>query len=143
MTRPSIFEAAGGSPTFDALTRRFYDKVKADPVLANVFASFTTEHARNVAIWLAEVFGGPPRYSTEHGAHRTVLQKHGGLALTDGQKQRWVQLMLETARETLPPDEALQQRFADYIEWGARIAVEASQPGFKIEHVGPVPSWDW
>jgi hemoglobin len=60
---PSIFEAAGGAPAFEALTSRFYKKVKADPLLAPVFVSFTDEHAKNVAIWLGEVFGGPPRYS--------------------------------------------------------------------------------
>jgi len=143
MTRPSIFEAVDGTPTFEALTNRFYAKVKSDAMLAPVFASFTTEHARNVATWLAEVFGGPPRYSREHGGHRAVLEKHGGLRLTEAQKDRWVQLMLETAREILPDDDALQRRFAEYIEWGARIAVAASQPGFKIDHVGPVPVWDW
>jgi truncated hemoglobin YjbI len=31
MNRPSIFEVAGGAPVFDALTARFYQKVKADP----------------------------------------------------------------------------------------------------------------
>jgi len=143
MTRPSIFEAVDGTPTFESLTDRFYAKVKSDAMLAPVFASFTTEHARNVATWLAEVFGGPPRYSREHGGHRAVLEKHGGLRLTEAQKDRWVQLMLETAREILPDDNALQRRFAEYIEWGARMAVAASQPGFKIDHVGPVPVWDW
>jgi Bacterial-like globin len=33
MSKPTIFEAAGGSPAFEALTVRFYDKVKADPLL--------------------------------------------------------------------------------------------------------------
>jgi hemoglobin len=143
MNKPTIFAAAGGAPAFEALTARFYDKVKADPALSHVFASFTAEHAKNVAIWLGEVFGGPRRYSDEYGGHRTILEKHSGLGLTEAQKARWVELMLETAREVLPPDEVLQRRFAEYIEWGARIAVAASQPGFKIEHVGPVPNWDW
>jgi sugar lactone lactonase YvrE/truncated hemoglobin YjbI len=143
MTRRSIFEAVGGMPSFEALTQRFYDKVKAEPMLAPVFTSFTTEHVKNVAIWLAEVFGGPPRYSQEHGGHRAVLEKHGGLRLTEAQKDRWIQLMLATAREIFPDDDALQRRFAEYIEWGARIAVAASQPDFKIDHVGPVPVWDW
>jgi len=58
MSRPTIFEAAGGSPAFEALTVRFYEIVKADPLLSPVFASFTAEHAKNVAIWLGEVFGG-------------------------------------------------------------------------------------
>jgi truncated hemoglobin YjbI len=38
MNRPSIFEAAGGAPAFEALTSRFYRKVKADLLLSPVFA---------------------------------------------------------------------------------------------------------
>lgn len=143
MNRASIFEAAGGAPAFEALTSHFYAKVKTDPLLAPVFASFTDEHAKNVAIWLGEVFGGPARYSEEHGGHRTVLEHHRGLSLRSDQKDRWVDLMLETAREVLPHDADLQARFADYIRWGARIAVTASQPGFEITHVGAVPKWGW
>jgi hemoglobin len=143
VSRPSIFEAAGGAPVFEALTSRFYGKVKADPLLSPVFASFTDEHAKHVATWLGEVFGGPPRYSEEHGGHRTVLERHRNLSLRPDQRDRWVELMLETAREVLPNDADLQARFADYIRWGARIAVTASQPGFQIEHVGAVPTWGW
>jgi hemoglobin len=143
MNRPTIFEAAGGAPAFSRLTERFYEKVKGDALLAPVFASFTAEHAVNVAIWLGEVFGGPPRYSQEHGGHRTILERHQGLHLAEAHRARWAALMIETAREVLPADEALQARFAEYIEWGSRIAVAASQPGFRVEHVGPVPRWDW
>ena len=143
MNRPSIFEAAGGAPVFEVLTSRFYRKVKADPLLSPVFASFTAEHAKNVAIWLGEVFGGPPLFSEEHGGHRTVLQRHHNLNLRPEQMDRWVELMLDTAREVLPNDAELQARFADYIRWGARIAVTASQPGFQSDHVGPVPKWQW
>jgi hemoglobin len=143
VSRPSIFEVAGGAPVFEPLTSRFYEKVKADPLLASVFASFSAEHAKNVAIWLGEVFGGPPRYSEDHGGHRTVLERHRNLALTRDQKERWVELMLETARDVLPNDNDLQTRFADYIRWGAQIALKASQAGFEIKLVGPVPKWGW
>jgi hemoglobin len=143
VSRPTIFEAAGGSPAFETLTVRFYNKVKADPLLSPVFASFTAEHANNVAIWLGEVFGGPPHYTDAHGGHRTVLERHRNLGLSPDQKERWVHLMLETAQEVLPKDAELQARFADYIQWGAQIAVAASQPGFEIQHVGPVPKWGW
>jgi hemoglobin len=141
--RPSIFDVAGGAPAFEALTSRFYEKVKADPLLSPVFVSFAPEHAKHVAIWLGEVFGGPPRYSEEHGGHRTVLERHRNLNLRPEQKDRWVDLMLETAREVLPNDAELQARFADYISWGAGIALTAPQPGFEIQHVGPVPRWGW
>lgn len=143
MIRPTIFEAAGGAPAFARLTERFYEKVRSDATLAPVFANFTPEHAAHVAIWLGEVFGGPARYSEEHGGHRTILERHQGLHLTEAQRARWAALMIDTAREVLPADDALQSRIAEYIEWGSRIAVAASQPGFKIDHVGPVPRWDW
>ena len=53
------------------------------------------------------------------------------------QKDRMVELMLETARKVLPNDEELQARFADYIRWGAQIAVTASQPGSESSTLEP------
>jgi hypothetical protein len=41
------------------------DDMNANPLLAPVFASFTVELAKNVAIWLGEVFGG---WTTDKGA---------------------------------------------------------------------------
>jgi hemoglobin len=143
MAERTIFVQVGGRPGFERLTARFYDKVKNDPLLAPVFATFTPSHATNVAIWLAEVFGGPKEYSEARGGHRRVLEKHKGLALTEAHRRRWVDLMIATARDVLPADDALQQRLADYFEWGSQIAVAASQPVFEIDRVGPVPNWDW
>jgi hemoglobin len=143
MTEPSIFEAAGGAAAFARLTTSFYDRVREHPTLAPVFADFTAEHAANVALWLGEVFGGPPTYSEQHGGHRAILEKHGGLHLTEAHRAAWVALMLDAAREVLPPDPQLQHRFAEYIEWGSHIAVTASQPDFEVRHVGPVPTWTW
>jgi hypothetical protein len=50
-------------------------------------------------------------------------------------------LMLENRSGSATNDAELQARFADYIRWGAGIAMTASQPGFEIQHVGPVPRW--
>ena len=140
---PTLYEWAGGAPALARLTEAFYARVRADDVLAPVFAELPPDHPEHVAIWLGEVFGGPPRYSEEHGGHRTVLERHHNLGLTPDQKERWVELMLETGREVFPNDNELQARFADYIRWGAQIALVASQPGFEIKHVGPVPKWGW
>ena len=43
-----------------------------------------------MATWLAEVFGGPPRYTEEHGGYPHMLAKHRGLALTEAMRRRWV-----------------------------------------------------
>ena len=139
----TIYEYAGGAGAFQRLVERFYARVRVDPLLAGLFACFTDEHARRVALWLGEVFGGPPLYTQEQGGHHDILVRHGGLAITEAQRERWAALMLATAREVLPPEPKLQRRFAAYIEWGTRIAREASQPGFLPGEAGEVPRWDW
>ena len=37
-----------------------------------------------MAVWLAEVFGGPPLYTEEHGGYPHMLGKHRGLAIDGG-----------------------------------------------------------
>jgi hemoglobin len=143
MSTQSIYEYAGGAAAFQRLVERFYPKVRADALLAPLFAHFTDEHAQRVALWLGEVFGGPPRYTQEWGGHHDILVRHGGLDITEPQRARWAELMIETAREQLPPEPKLQRRFTDYIEWGTGIAREASQPGYVVPPAGPVPRWDW
>src|SRR5262245_1038540 len=36
-----------------------------------------------------------------------------------------------------------QRRFAAYIEWGTRIARDASQPGYAVAPAGPMPRREW
>lgn len=144
MDRPSIYEFVGGAETLDRLTSVFYDRVRADPLLAPVFVNFTDEHARNVAIWLGEVFGGPPTFTAEHGGHHGLLIRHLGLGITEEQRARWADLMVECAGEVLPADELLQRRFAEYIQWGTTIAREVSGPGQEVgDDPGAVPRWGW
>jgi len=143
MTEPTIYEYAGGAPAFQRLVERFYAKARADELLEPLFAHFTDEHVRRVAIWLGEVFGGPPRYTDEQGGHHDILVRHGGLAIGEAQRARWAELMIATAHEELPAEPKLQQRFAAYIEWGTRVAREASQPGYTLPPAAPVPRWDW
>jgi hemoglobin len=39
------------------------------------------DHPRYVAMWLGEVFGGPPRYTEERGGYPHMMQKHLNRAL--------------------------------------------------------------
>jgi hemoglobin len=142
-TRSSIYEVAGGAPAFQRLTLAFYYKVTAEPLLAPLFTTFTQQHIDHVALWLGEVFGGPPIFEEKFDGHRGILSHHLKLSITPEQRARWAQLMIETAREVLPADELLQWRFAEYIEWGTEIAEDVSQPGYEIGDVGEVPRWGW
>jgi hemoglobin len=141
--RPTIFEYAGGSTAFLKLTTAFYAKVKADPDLQVVFKDFTDEHARRVALWLGEVFRGPQAYSEQRGGHLTILSAHAGRHISKAQRDRWVELMIETAREVLPSDEVFQERFRSYIDYGADIALQVSQLDQPPTTAGAIPEWDW
>jgi hemoglobin len=141
---PSLYEWAGGSDAFVNLCDAFYRLVRADDLLAPMFVQMDPEHARYVAVWLAEVFGGPSTYTEEHGGYHHMLAKHLGKAITEPQRRRWVNLMMDAADEAgLPGDPEFRAAFASYLEWGTRLAVHNSQPDANPVRDAPVPRWGW
>jgi hemoglobin len=141
---PSLYEWAGGEPALLRLTQVFYDRVRADPILAPVFAEMSEDHPKHVATWLGEVFGGPPRYTDEHGGYAHMLAKHRDRALTEEQRRRWVELLCDAADDAgLPDDPEFRSAFVAYIEWGTRLALANSQPGAAPPPEAPVPRWGW
>jgi hemoglobin len=106
-TIPTLAEWLGGLDRLEALTARFYEKVPYDPVLATPY----TDHA---------------------GSHAQMIGKHMGRHLTEGQRARWIGLMLETVDELgLPDDPEFRATLVGYFEWGTRLAVINSQDGFR------------
>jgi hemoglobin len=63
-----MFEFAGGSLGFLALTTAFHRRYLEDPVLAHPFSHpGTPHHIERLADYWAKVLGGPPRYSESFG----------------------------------------------------------------------------
>lgn len=140
---PSIYEWAGGDEAFLRLTATFYGHVRKDPVLAPVFAGMDGEHPRHVAMFLAEVFGGPERYSAERGGHDHMARMHLGRHITEEQRRRWVSLLMDSADEVgLPTDPEFRAVFSYYIEWGTRMALVYSAED-PPPTAGPMPKWEW
>ena len=141
---PTLYEWAGGKRAFDRLTEAFYERARADELLAPLFAGMPADHPRNVATWLAEVFGGPPDYTDRHGGYPHMLGKHKDLAITEAQRFRWVSLIALAADDAeLPSDPEFRSAFLAYIEWGTRLALANSQPGADPPPKAPVPRWGW
>ena len=142
---PTLYEWMGGMEKFQELTDVFYEKVLADPILEPVFRHMAPTHQRHVANFIAEVFGGPAVYTEEGGSHASMVQRHFGRHLTEQQRRRWVQLLIDTADEIhLPDDPEFRSAFVGYIEWGTRIAVMNS--GLNENPVGPddhIPRFGW
>lgn len=141
----SLYEAVGGLEALNRLGEMFYDQVLADPLLAPVFADFTPTHVRHVAVWLAEVFGGPAGFTADLGGHEALLRSHLGLSITEEQRQRWMELMTAAVDKELPDDDELRRTVLDYFDWGTRIArdVSAAPVGEDLGDPGPTPRWGW
>lgn len=142
---PTLYEWAGGAEAFTKLMTTFYTaKVPNDELLAPVFAGMDAHHAQHVALWLGEVFGGPATYTAEHGGHPHMIAKHAGRRITEQQRRRWIELLLDTADEVgLPADPEFRASFVGYLEWGTRMAVIFSAPGAVANAAEPVPHWQW
>jgi hemoglobin len=145
MTEPTIFEHMGGAQTLQRLADAQYRRCLTDATRSQVFGTQGRPgHVEHLAAWLGEVFGGPDRYTRELGGHGALLRHHAGLAITEPQRVRFVEVFLEAADEVgLPTDERFRTRLRDYLEWGARIAMDVSQPGADTSTSEPVPRWGW
>ncbi|MGY0492136.1 globin domain-containing protein [Streptomyces sp. WG-D5] len=141
---PTLYAWAGGAAAFTRLTTVFYEKVLKDDLLGPLFADLPAEHAEHVALWLGEVFGGPPHYSERHGGHSHMVAMHVGKAITEPQRRRWVNLVQDAADEAdWPTDAEFRSAFCAYVEWGTRLALAFSSPQADRPAEQPVPHWTW
>ncbi len=143
---PTLYEWAGDVKTFEALFTAFYEKVLKDELLGEVFKNMSPEHIKHVSHFVAEVFGGPALYTSEDGgSHAAMIGKHIGKMLTEEKRQRWVQLLMQTADELgLKSDPEFRSAFVGYIEWGTRIAViNSALKENPMEKSEPMPKWGW
>jgi hemoglobin len=144
MGAPTLYEWAGGTAALNRLTERFYEKVAGDELIGPLFAHMDDNHPQHVAMWLAEVFGGPADYTRTRGGYPNMLRHHIDKGITEAQRRRWVSLLMDAADDVgLPDDPEFRSAFAAYVEWGTRIARTNSQRGATPPPRAPVPHWGW
>lgn len=146
MSIPTLYEWAGGQEVFENLTRVFYAKVLKDELLYPVFKDMSAEHTRHVAHFISEVFQGPKLYTAgDRGSHAKMVSHHLGRNLTEAQRKRWLQLLLESADEIgLKDDPEFRSALVGYLEWGSRIAMLNSGTNDNpVDENEPMPRWGW
>ena len=98
----------------ERLVRAFYDKVRADEMLAPVFAAKISDwepHLQQMFAFWSSVALMTGRY------HGTPMVKHMRLPVDASHFDRWLALFEETAREICPP-----QAVVHFMERARRIA---------------------
>ena len=86
---PTVYETVGGQSFFDGLVDRFYDAVEDDPLLRPMYPSDLRPSRARLASFLAQYWGGPPRYSQERG-HPRLRMRHLPFVIGWAERDAWM-----------------------------------------------------
>ena len=115
LRRATIYEAAGGEPTFRSLVDRFYAGVAEDPVLRPIYPEADLSGAsERLRMFLVQYWGGPTTYSEVRG-HPRLRLRHQPFEIGQAQRDAWLRHM-RAAVDSLELDRAVRKAFLDYFE---------------------------
>ncbi len=145
MSRPSIFEFAGGEDAFLALATAHHQRCLDDPMLNHPFSHpGHPQHIERLAGYWAEVFGGPPFYSGSCGGHSAMLEIHAGQGAEEDLGTRFVACFVEAVDDAgLPTDPAFRDALRAYMEWAVSEVMSYSPRGSRVAAALPTPRWGW
>jgi hemoglobin len=142
---PTLYEHAGGEEALHRLEQIFYDSVLRDPLLQPLFGAGQPQHVDHLTMFTAESFGGPDRFTRELGfAH--LIAVHRGLAITEEQRERFVELYMAALDAAgLPDDEPFRRAVREHVEFGSRVAMQNSnaKTDADLNPLREVPRWTW
>lgn len=145
MTRPSIYEFAGGDAAFLALATAHHARCLADPVLNHPFShGGHPQHLQRLASYWAEVFGGPAVYSESCGGHSAMLDVHASQGADAEFGERFVGCFVAAADDVpLPDDAEFRAALRSYMEWAVAEVMAYSPHGSEVPPDLPIPHWSW
>ncbi|MGC9961863.1 MAG: globin [Acidimicrobiales bacterium] len=108
----SLYDRVGGQEWFDALVGRFYAGVESDPVLRPLYPAELGESKVHLALFLAQYFGGPPRYNAIRGLPR-LRMRHAPFSIGGAEHDAWLIHMTAAVRggNLVPEDEVAVIRY--------------------------------
>jgi len=145
MTRPSLYEFAGGEEAFIALAAATHERCLQDPELNHPFShGLNPNHIEHLAAYWGEVLGGPRRYSESLGGHSGMLTIHAGEGTGDQFPERFVACFMQGADDAGLPDEPeFRAAIRAYMEWATRELDSYAPPGSRVRTALRMPSWSW
>ncbi|HCT75869.1 MAG TPA: oxidoreductase [Micromonosporaceae bacterium] len=145
VTRPSIYEFAGGEAAFLALATAHHERCLADPVLNHPFSHpGHPQHVQRLASYWAEVFGGPASYSESCGGHSAMLGIHANQGAEEDLGDRFVRCFMQAADDAQLPDDAeFRASLRSYMTWAVNEVLAYSPRDSRVPAGLPVPHWSW
>jgi hemoglobin len=145
VSRPSIFEFAGGEPAFLRLATAHHERCLADPLLNHPFSHpGHPQHVARLAAYWAEVFGGPPGYTRDCGSQSAMLGIHAGTGAEDDMGVRFVECFVQAADDAgLPVDPDFRGALRAYMEWAVREVMSYTPLGATVPGDLAIPHWSW
>jgi hemoglobin len=123
----SVYELAGGEPTFRLLVTRFYGRVAEDPVLRAVFPDEDlTGAAERLTLFLIQYWGGPTTYSEQRG-HPRLRMRHQPFAIGRAERDAWLGHMT-AAVESLDLAPTVRRALLDYFETASTAMINRPAP---------------
>jgi hemoglobin len=140
-----MFQFAGGEPAFLALAAATHERCLQDPELNHPFShGLNPQHLERLAAYLAEVFGGPTRYSDSYGGHSAMLAIHAGEGSGEDFGPRFVACFMQAADDVgLPDDPEFRDGLRLYMEWATQEVISYAPQGSRVPEGLPVPCWSW
>ncbi|HEX8508994.1 MAG TPA: globin [Propionibacteriaceae bacterium] len=133
----TFYDAVGGHDTFVALTRRFYEGVRSDPPLRDLYPEEELEAAEvRLRMFLEQYWGGPTTYSEQRG-HPRLRMRHAPFTVDVEARDRWLTHMRD-AIDSLELTEAQERELWTYMERAAHSMVNTFEapagpaPGFLL-----------
>ena len=125
----TVYDVVGGEPFFVQLVDDFYNRVENDDILRVMYPDDLSESRRTTAGFLAQYWGGPPKYSEERG-HPRLRMRHAHLAIGQKERDHWLAHMLGAVTSTVEavgaPPEVEHATFA-YFEHASTAMINTRQ----------------
>ncbi|WP_129666009.1 group II truncated hemoglobin [Phytoactinopolyspora endophytica] len=146
MSRPTLYEFAGGESAILALAIAHHKRCLEDPELNHPFShpDQHPQHVERLAAYWAEVLGGPPRFSETCGDQSTVLTLHSGHGDMSDLGRRFVECFTLAADDAGLPDEPeFRAALRAYMEWAVGDMLRYPDSDAAVPPAMRVPRWSW
>jgi len=129
-----------------ALATAHHARCLADPELNHPFShpDQHPQHVERLAVYWAEVLGGPPKFSQTCGSQFGVLHMHSGNGDMGDLGERFIRCFEEAMDEVgLPTDPDFRAAMSAYMRWAVDDVLAYSPVDAVVPRDPAMPRWGW